>query len=87
VRVHAICLVGLCEGASVRAWPIRSGSRFNSPGVGTNPAGWPRRGEAYDEFHDLAKPHRQTFMVEHNPIAAQMRATTWELGVAGLIPR
>jgi hypothetical protein len=43
--------------------------------------------DAYDEFHDLAKPHLQAFMAKHNPIAAQMRATTWELGAAGLIPR
>ena len=42
---------------------------------------------AYDEFHDLAKPHLQAFMGKHNPIAAPMRATTWELGAAGLIPR
>jgi hypothetical protein len=42
---------------------------------------------AYDEFHDLAKPHLQAFMTKHNPIAAQMRATTWELGATGLIPR
>jgi len=26
-------------------------------------------------------------MAKHNPIAAQMRATTWQLGAAGLIPR
>ena len=45
------------------------------------------RDNAYDEFHDRAKPHLQAFMAEHNPIAAQMRATTWELGAAGLIPR
>jgi hypothetical protein len=45
------------------------------------------RDSAYDEFHDLAKPHLQAFMARHNPIAAQMRATTWELGAAGLIPR
>jgi hypothetical protein len=45
------------------------------------------RDSAYDEFHDLAKPHLQAFMAEHNPIAARMRATTWELGAAGLIPR
>jgi hypothetical protein len=45
------------------------------------------RDSAYDEFHDLAKPHLQAFMAKHNPIAAQMRATTWELGAAGLIPR
>jgi hypothetical protein len=45
------------------------------------------RDSAYDEFHDLAKPHLQAFMAEHNPTAAQMRATTWELGAAGLIPR
>jgi hypothetical protein len=45
------------------------------------------RDNAYDEFHDLAKPHFQAFMAKHNPIAAQMRATTWELGAAGLIPR
>jgi len=42
---------------------------------------------AYDEFHDLAKPHLQAFMVKHNPIAAQLHAATWELGAAGLIPR
>ena len=40
---------------------------------------------AYDEFHDLAKPHLQAFMDHHNPIAAQMRATEWQLGAAGLI--
>jgi hypothetical protein len=45
------------------------------------------RDSAYDEFHDLAKPHLQAFMAMHNPIAARMRATTWELGAAGLIPR
>jgi hypothetical protein len=45
------------------------------------------RDNAYDEFHDLAKPHLQAFMAKHNRIAAQMRATTWELGAAGLIPR
>ena len=45
------------------------------------------RDNAYDEFHDIAKPHLQAFMAEHNPIAARMRATTWELGAAGLIPR
>jgi hypothetical protein len=45
------------------------------------------RDSAYDEFHDLAKPHLQAFMANHNPIAAQMRATTWELGPAGLIAR
>ena len=45
------------------------------------------RDNAYDEFHDLAKPHLQAFMAKHNPLAAQMRATTWQLGAAGLIPR
>jgi hypothetical protein len=45
------------------------------------------RNSAYDELHDLAKPHLQSFMAKHNPIAARMRATTWELGAAGLIPR
>jgi hypothetical protein len=45
------------------------------------------RDSAYDEFQDLAKPHLQAFMAKHNPIAAQMGATTWELGAAGLIPR
>jgi hypothetical protein len=45
------------------------------------------RDSAYDEFHDLAKPHLQAFMAKHNPIAARMRATTWELGAAGLIAR
>ena len=45
------------------------------------------RDSAYDEFHDLAKPHLQAFMAKHNPIAAQMGVTTWELGAAGLIPR
>jgi hypothetical protein len=45
------------------------------------------RDSAYDEFHDLAKPHLQAFMAKHNPIAARMRATSWELGAAGLIPR
>jgi hypothetical protein len=43
------------------------------------------RDSAYDEFHDLAKPHLQAFVAKHNPIAAQMRTTTWELGAAGLI--
>jgi hypothetical protein len=42
---------------------------------------------SYEEVHDLAKPHLQAFMAKHNPIAAQMRATTCELGAAGLIPR
>ena len=45
------------------------------------------RDSAYDEFHDLAKPHLQAFMAKHNPIAARMHATTWELGAAGLILR
>ncbi len=45
------------------------------------------RDSAYDEIHDLAKPHLQAFMAKHNPIAAQMRASAWELGAAGLIPR
>jgi hypothetical protein len=45
------------------------------------------RDSAYDEFQDQAKPHLQAFMAKHNPIAAQMRVTTWELGAAGLIPR
>jgi hypothetical protein len=45
------------------------------------------RDSAYDEFQDVAKPHLQAFMAKHNPIAAQMRVTTWELGAAGLIPR
>ena len=45
------------------------------------------RDSAYDEFHDLAKPHLQAFMAKHNPIAARMRATSWELGAGGLIPR
>jgi hypothetical protein len=45
------------------------------------------RDNAYDEFHDLAKPHLQAFMAKHNPLATQMRTTTWELGAAGLIPR
>jgi hypothetical protein len=45
------------------------------------------RDNAYDEVHDLAKPHLQAFMAKHNPLAARMRATTWELGAAGLIPR
>jgi hypothetical protein len=45
------------------------------------------RNNAYDEVHDLAKPHLQAFMVEHDAIAARMRATTWELGAAGLIPQ
>jgi hypothetical protein len=44
------------------------------------------RDNAYDEVHDRAKPHLQTFMDEHNPAAARMHATTWELGAAGLIP-
>jgi hypothetical protein len=45
------------------------------------------RDSAYDEFHDLAKPHLQAFMAKHNPIAARMRETSWELGAAGLVPR
>jgi hypothetical protein len=45
------------------------------------------RDSAYDEFHDLAKPHLQAFMAKHNPIAARMRATRWEVGAAGLIRR
>ena len=45
------------------------------------------RDSASDEFHDLAKPHLQAFMAKYNPIAIRMRATTWELGAAGLIPR
>jgi hypothetical protein len=45
------------------------------------------RDSAYDEFQDLAKPHLQAFMAKHNPIAVRMRATVWELGAAGLIPR
>jgi hypothetical protein len=45
------------------------------------------RDNAYDEVHDLAKPHLQAFLAKHNPIAARMSATTWELGAAGLIPR
>jgi hypothetical protein len=45
------------------------------------------RDNAYDEVHDLAKPHLQAFMDKHNPIAAQTRATAWQLGAAGLIPR
>jgi hypothetical protein len=45
------------------------------------------RDSAYDEFHDLAKPYLQAFMAKHNPIAARMGATRWELGAAGLIPR
>ena len=45
------------------------------------------RDNGYDEFQDLAKPHLQVFMAKHNPIAAQMGVTTWELGAAGLIPR
>jgi hypothetical protein len=45
------------------------------------------RDSAYDEVHDRAKPHLQAFMSKHNPIAARMRATTWQLGAAGLIPR
>ena len=45
------------------------------------------RDNAYDEVQDRAKPHLQAFMAKHNPIAAQMHATTWELGAAGLIPR
>jgi hypothetical protein len=45
------------------------------------------RDNAYDEVHDRAKPHLQAFMTKHNPIAARLRATTWELGAAGLIPR
>jgi hypothetical protein len=42
---------------------------------------------AYDEVHDLAKPHLQVFMDKHNPIATRARATAWQLGAAGLIPR
>ena len=38
------------------------------------------RDSAYDEFHDLAKPHLQAFMDKHNPIAAQTRATAWDWG-------
>lgn len=45
------------------------------------------RDSAHDEFQDLAKPHLQAFLDKHNPVAAQARATTWELGAAGLIPR
>jgi hypothetical protein len=45
------------------------------------------RDNAYDEVHDLAKPHLQAFMDRLNPTAARMRATTWELGAAGLIPQ
>jgi hypothetical protein len=45
------------------------------------------RDNAYDEVHDLAKPHLQAFMDRHNPLATQTRATTWQLGAAGLIPR
>jgi hypothetical protein len=44
------------------------------------------RDNAYDEVHDLAKPHLQGFMAKLNPAAARMHATTWELGAAGLIP-
>lgn len=42
---------------------------------------------AHDELQDRAKPHLQVFLDKHNPVAAQMRATTWELGAAGLVPR
>jgi hypothetical protein len=45
------------------------------------------RDSAYDEFHDLSKPHLQAFLAMHDPIATRVRATTWELGAAGLIPR
>ena len=45
------------------------------------------RNNAYDEVHDLAKPHLQAFMDAHNPLAAQIGQTGWELGAAGLIPR
>lgn len=45
------------------------------------------RDNAYDEVHDLAKPHLQAFMDKHNPIAVRTRATAWQLGAAGLIPR
>ena len=45
------------------------------------------RDSAYDEFHDLAKPHLQAFLAVHNSIAYRIRATTWELVAAGLIPR
>lgn len=42
---------------------------------------------AHDELQDLAKPHLQVFLDKHNPVAARMRAKTWELGAAGLVPR
>jgi hypothetical protein len=45
------------------------------------------RNNAYDEVHDLAKPHLQAFMDEHNALAARTRETTWQLGAAGLVPR
>lgn len=45
------------------------------------------RNNAYDEFHDLAKPHLQAFMDAYNPIASRLDATTWQLGAVGLIPR
>ena len=44
------------------------------------------RDSAYDEFYDLAKPHLQAFTDQYNPIATRIRATSWELGAAGLIP-
>jgi hypothetical protein len=66
------------------AWAERSGNpETGECGQSTDNL----RDNAYDEFHDLAKPHLQAFMARHNPIAAQLRATTWELGAAGLIPR
>ena len=66
------------------AWSERSGDpRTGECGQSTDNL----RDSAHDEFQDLAKPYLQTFIAKHNPIAAQMRATTWELGAAGLIPR
>ena len=66
------------------AWSERSD---NPATGGCGPSGDNLRDNAYDEFHDLAKPHLQAFMDKHNAIAARMRATGWRLGAAGLIPR
>jgi hypothetical protein len=44
------------------------------------------RASANDEFQDLAKPHLEAFLSTHNPIAERMGATTWQIGVAGLVP-
>ena len=77
-------LIAKADGRSFHAWSERWDDRETGEcGQSTDNL----RDSAYDEFHDLAKPHLQAFMAKHNPIAAQMRATTWELGAAGLIPR